>query len=178
MSPDQGYHLTYAGPKCLSVTTGTQRDGSHQFIIHGLAGPGVERHVLGWASVTSEGAVVSGGARLKNDVLEHVGPGIQLSATTQEIARVQVTPTEYGPVTVFSQHDGDQWLCTSPSTHDGPVRRREVPLPSASSNAPTSYSIAMYDARSGVPSNTSEQVVLPFSGPVPFGLVLRALPSA
>lgn len=178
MAYDLGYHASYAGQKCLSVSTGAQPDGAREFLISGLAGPGVERHVHGYAYLTDDGVVLSAGARLKDDVGKHVGGGITLQATTQEIARVTVTPTEGGLETRFSQQDGDEWLQTSASTHGGDIRRREVSLPRSSAGGGAEYSISMFDARTGVPSDSTDRVVMPFSGSVPFGIVFQTVQSS
>ncbi len=175
MTDDLGYHASYAGLKCLSVSTGAQSDGAHEFLIHGLAGPGVERHIHGYAYLTDAGVVVSAGARLKNDVGTHVGEGIILQETTQEIARVTVTRTEGGLETHFSQQDGDEWLQTSASTHGGAIRRREVSLPCSNLGGGAEYSISMFDARTGVPADAVDCVVMPFSGSVPFGIVVETV---
>jgi len=175
MGYDRGAHATYCGQKCLSISTGTQADGTHEFLVNGLAGPGVERHVHGWATIAESGELLAGGARLKNASNSHVGNGLSLSAAGQEIARVTVTPTDAGVVTMFSQLEGGTWLETSDSTHGGSIQRTEVPLPGAEADAPTQYSIEMFDARTGVPSNSSTQAVVAFSGSVPFGLVFRHL---
>lgn len=125
----------------------------------------------GYAYLTDDGVVISAGARLKNDVGEHVGGGIILQETTQEIAWVTVERSAGGLETRFTQREGDQWLQTSASTHGGDIRRREVALPCSSAAAGAEYSISMFDARTGVRSDSTERVVMPFSGSVPFGIV-------
>lgn len=175
MTDSLGCDLTYGNVKCLSVTTGVQRDGSYEFLIHGLAGPGVERHVHGWASVTSEGVVVDGGARLKQNVLEHVGHGIALDATTREIARVSVRPEQGAVVTVFTQQIGGTWLGTSASTYTASVKRSLVELPCSSPSERAEYSISMFDASAGVPSDSSQRVVIQFSAPLPFGIAFEVV---
>ena len=174
MAPKLGCNATYCGEKCLSVTTGVQHDGTYEFFVHGLAGPGVERHVHGFAEVSPEGVIVNGGARVKENVDQHLSAGIVLSNSTQEIARVKISPTDQGLATQFRQREGDHWLETSESTFQGVLTRTEVPLPSAVSHKQAEYSTSMCDARSAVPSDTSTQVSVPFSAPLPFGILFRS----
>ena len=42
-----GYNLTYAGTKCLSVSTGAQAGGTCEFFLNALTKSGVERHIHG-----------------------------------------------------------------------------------------------------------------------------------
>jgi len=57
----------------------------------------------------------------------------------------------------------------------GKIRRREIALPYDPRNQSAEYSISMYDARAGVPSDSTNQTVLPFSAPTPFGVTIRKL---
>jgi len=173
MSHKLGCHVTFSGQKCLSVSTGEQPDGTHEFYIHALGGAG--RHLHGYASVNTQGVILRGGARLKEDVGQHLGDGVLLSHTTQEIARVVITPTSAGPQCTFKKIMGDEWVETSPSTMGGKITGTEVALPCSSHASGGEYSISMFDARSGLLSNTSDQVVAPFSGALPFGVVFTKI---
>jgi hypothetical protein len=170
-----GYNLTHSGDKCLSVSTGVQRNGSYEFLVNALTKPRVERHIHGYAEVTTDGVVLRGGAVVKNDVDSYLGPALTLSHTTQEIARFRVSRTSNGPLCELSQSVAGNWISTEPSRMGGKIRRRAVELPVDMSRAINEYSVSMFDARSGMPSATSNQIVLPFSAPTPFGLVIRRL---
>ena len=171
-----GYNLTFGGAKCLSLTTGVQDDGASEFLINALGGPRVERHLHGFATVTPDGVVISAGARLKDGINTHLGPTVVLSHTTQEIARVRISQTPSGPRCELAQSIDGSWITTSPSTMGGPIKRRDVALPSGSTSGEAQYSISLYDARSGIPSHSSNQIALPFSAPTPFGIAIRRLP--
>jgi hypothetical protein len=173
MARPLGCNLTFGGIKTLSLTTGVQRDGTYDFLIHGLGGAAVDRHLHGYAQVSSEGIIVRGGARVKNKPGEYLGLGVQLTQTPQEIARVAITPTTAGLKCQFKQLVAAQWLEGDPTTMGGRIKRTEIALPSSKGAVAAEYSISMFDARSGVPSNSSEQVVVPFSSPLPFGVVFR-----
>lgn len=175
MTRPLGCNLTFDGIKALSLTTGVQRGGNYDVLIHGLGGAAVERHVHGWASVSSQGLMVGGGARVKNKAGEYLSTGLRLTQTPQEIARVAIMPTTTGPKCQFKQRRGDEWLAADPTTMGGRINRTKVPLPSAKRAEAAEYSIRMFDARSGVPSNSSQQVVVPFSSPLPFGVVFVKL---
>ncbi len=166
-----GCNLTFEGIKTLSLTTGVQRSGAYEFLIHGLGGAAIDRHVHGWASVSSQGLIIGGGARVKNKAGEYLTTGVRLTQTPQEIARVTITPTSSGPKCQFKQLRGNEWLAADPTTMGGRINRTEIPLPSAKRGEAAEYSIKMFDARSGIPSNSSHQVVVPFSSPLPFGVV-------
>jgi len=168
-----GYNLTYAGTKCLSVSTGVQRDGTCDVFVNALAGPGVERHLHGYAQVTTDGVVVHGGARLKDNVGAHLGPGLTLRGTTQEIGRVRISQTSLGLRCELGQVIEENWVAATPTTMGGTMVRRQVALPYDATQPSAEYSIRMFDARSGVPSDSTNQIVLPFSAPVPFGIAVR-----
>jgi hypothetical protein len=61
MSKARGYNATFDGAKCLSIPTGVRTDGTYEFYISALGGPGVERHIHGYASVSSGGLMAWGG---------------------------------------------------------------------------------------------------------------------
>ena len=105
-----------------------------------------------------------GGARVKNNVGDYLSTRLTLDATTQEIARVAVSQTPAGPICQFKQMVGDDWVATDPSTMGGIVCRTQVALPASSEARSAEYSIAMFDARTGVPQNSSQMVVVPFAG--------------
>lgn len=171
MSRKLGYHITYAGEKCLSITTGTQSDGTFDFLIHAL---GVDdRHVHGYASLSSEGFIQTGGARVKNNIGEYLGTGMTLSETTQEIARVVISQSPAGPICQFKQDVGSEWLVTGPCDLGGEIYRTEIALPVTSHTEIVEYSISMIDARTGIPPNSSERMSVQFSGKVPFGVVFE-----
>ena len=170
-----GYNLTYGGTKCLSISTGAQADGTCEFFVNALTKSGVERHIHGYAKLTTGAVIVRGGARVKNDIGSYLGPGMSLSHTTEEIGRFRISRTSAGLRCELLQSVNGTWIGTEPSTMGGKVRRREVKLPLAIDATSAEYSLAMYDARSGVPSKTANQIVLPFSAPVPFGLTVRKL---
>ena len=85
-----GCNLTFGGLKTLSLTTGVQRNGTYEFLIHGLGGAAVDRHVHGYALVSPDGIVIRGGARVKNKPSAYLGSGVELTKTPQEIARVTI----------------------------------------------------------------------------------------
>ena len=170
-----GYNLTYRGTKCLSVSTGAQADGACEFFVNALTKSGVERHIHGYAELTTGGVLLRGGARVKNDVGSYLGPGRALSHTTEEIARFRVSRTSAGLRCELLQSVDGTWIGTDPSTMGGRIRRREFKLPTEVGAASAEYSLSMYDSRSGVPSNTANQIILPFSAPTPFGLTVRKL---
>jgi hypothetical protein len=109
---------------------------------------------------------------VKSKAGQYLSSGLQLTQAPQEIARVSITPTTSGHKCQFKQLRGNEWLAADPTTMGGRINRTQVPLPSANRNMAAEYSIRMFDARSGVPSNSSQQVVVPFSSPLPFGVVL------
>jgi len=170
-----GYNLTYSGTKCLSVSTGAQADGTCEFFVNALTKSGIERHIHGYAELTTAGILLCGGARVKNEVGSYLGPGMTVSHTTEEIARFRVSRSSAGLRCELLQSVDGTWIGTEPSTMGGRIRRREMKLPTEVSADVADYSVSMYDARSGVPSNTANQVVLPFSAPTPFGLTVRKL---
>jgi len=170
-----GYNLTYAGTKCLSVSTGAQAGGTCEFFLNALTKSGVERHIHGYAELTTAGIVVRGGARVKNNAESYLGPGKTLSHTTEEIGRFRVSRTSAGLRCELLQSVDGNWIGTDPSTMGGKIRRRALKLPFEVGADSAEYSVSMHDARSGVPSNTSNQIVLPFSEPTPFGLTVCKL---
>ena len=173
-----GYHLTIDGQKVLSITTGIQPDGTHQFFIHTLAGSHGHRHLHGYATLDSQGRIVTGGARLKDGPGYHKGPGVSLSNSTQEIARVLVDRRPpSGPVCTLKKVLGTEWMNTTPSTVGGHITRQEVPLVAHSTRSMLEYSVAMYDSRFNKAALTSEQTLVRFSGPYDYGFVVTCLSS-
>ena len=171
-----GYDLTFGAPtlKAASLTTGVQPDGTYEFFGHLQAGPGIERHIHGWALLGAEGMIIRGGARLKEDRDTHLGSGISISHSTQEIARFRIDRTTDGIATRLIQCIDDSWKETSQSTWSGQLRRRSVQLPGSEGARGADYSLSMFDA-AVAPSSNSSTVVLPFSGSVPFGVSLTLL---
>jgi hypothetical protein len=172
-----GLNLTFGDNawKAASLTTDAQPDGTYEFFTHLLGGPGVQRHLHGYAEVTTGGLIVRGGARLKNDVNTHLGPGIQSSHSTQEIARFRVELDEDGVRTHLLQCIDDSWRVTSASTWGGPITRRPVLLPGSLGVQGAEYSLAMFDAAAVPSSNAAAMVILPFSAPLPFGVSVTLL---
>lgn len=172
-----GFNLTFGDNawKAASLSTGAQPDGTYEFFTHLLGGAGVERHLHGYAQVTTDGLIVRGGARLKDDVNTHLGPGISLSHSTQEIARFQAELEEGGVRTHLLQCIDDSWEVTSASTWGGPITRRPVLLPGSQGVRGAEYSLAMFDAAAVPSSNTAHTVILPFSAPLPFGVSVTLL---
>ena len=167
-----GFALTFGDyeSKCASLTTGAQPDGTYEFFVHLLAGPGVERHLHGYAEVGSEGTILKGGSRLKEDVGAHVGPGLSLTESTQEIARFVVKREADGIRTQLLQCVDNSWLGTSDSTGEGPITRRPVILPGSQRAHGAEYSLAMFDATATSVADSSITTRLPFSSPTPFGV--------
>ena len=176
MTKALGYNATFDGTKCLSISTGVQPDGTYEFYINALGGPGVERHVHGYASVSSQGLLAWGGARVKDNVADHLGEGLLLSHTTQEIARLIVERTPKGPRCQFKQNLAGEWLESTPSMTGGRIARAQFPLPNPASPR-CEYSISMFDARVGVPANSTNCVAVAFSAPLPFGIAFTRIPS-
>ena len=167
-----GYNLTFGDEawKAASLTTGAQPDGTYEFFTHLLGGPGVERHLHGYAEVSSEGLILRGGARLKDGVGKHLGTGILLSHSTQEIARFRVEIEDDGLRTQLLQCVDDSWHETSDSTWGGSITRRPMLLPGSQGVDGAEYSLAMFDASVAPSSSSTQTLVLPFSSPVPFGV--------
>lgn len=176
MTKARGYNATFDGTKCLSISTGVQADGTYEFFINAFGGPGVERHVHGFASVSSQGLLAWGGARVKDDADHHLGNGMLLSHTTQEIARLIIERTPDGPRCQFKQNIEGEWLESTPSTTGGAITRRQFPLPN-SGGTRCEYSISMFDARVGVPATSNDCVAVAFSAPLPFGIAFTCMAS-
>jgi len=178
MTRQLGCNLSFAAQKCLSVRTDIQPDGTYEFLISALAGPNTERHLHGYASLSSQGLVLWAGARLKDNVGVHLGPGIRLgSGSTHEVGRVTISATTDGPKCVLKQVVDGEWFETSASTMGGNIRRTEVALPGSSGARGGEYSISFFDARSSGPAPSSEHVVIPFSERLPFGIVFSRVAS-
>jgi hypothetical protein len=173
----QGYDLLFGSTqyKAASVTTNVQPDGTYEGYCHLMAGPGVERHLHWYAEVSSGGVLVWGGARVKENQGQRLGPGLSLSHSTQEIARFAVERDASGLSARLFQQVGSEWEATSASTWSRTVSRPTVALPGASESNQAQYSIAMYDANSP-PKADPNTVLLPFSEHVPFGLSVTFLP--
>src|SRR5712691_11323163 len=105
-----GYNLTYGGTKCLSVSTGAQADGTYEFFVNALTKPGVQRHIHGYAELTTAGVVVWGGARVKNNAGSYLGPGKTLTHMTEEIARFRVSRTSEGLRCELLQSVDGAWI--------------------------------------------------------------------
>jgi hypothetical protein len=167
-----GFDLTFGdrGLKCASLTTGAQPNGTYEFYVHLLAGPGVQRHLHAYAQVDSDGLVLTGGSRLRENTGQHLGQGIRVANSTQELARFAVREDGAGLTTRLLQCVDDTWIATSASTWARPVTRRTVLLPGSSHLQSAEYSIAMFDAAYRQPSGGGPSTVLPFSAPLPFGL--------
>ena len=172
-----GFNLTFgdASSKCASLTTGVQDDGTYEFYFHLLGGSGAERHLHCYAEVKDDGLILSGGARLKDNVAKHIGPGIELSHSTQEIARFRAETDAPGPRCKLIQCIDDAWVGTAESTMGGDLTRRSVMLPESQDASGAEYSLAMFDASTSAPSDSTSSVVLPFSAPLPFGLSVTVL---
>lgn len=165
MKPD-GYNLTFGSSesKCTSLTTGSRTDGRFDFYVHLFGGPGGERHLHGFGEVSSKGILITGGARLKEGPGDHLGGGIMLGHTTQELARIRVQATPTGPETQLLQCTEEGWIATSRSTWSSKITRRPVMLPGSKGAIEADYSLALFDARTGTIAPSSETIVLPFSG--------------
>lgn len=170
-----GYNVTFDGQKCLSVTTGEQADGTYEFLIHALGGPGCDRHIHGYATPNSDGVIISGGARIKEWPDRYLSSGIAIRDSSQEIARIVISRTTKGSVCQFKQTQGDQWLMTGKSTMGGKITRPEVALPTPTDSNGAEYRISMFDSRMGIPPNTSQCVAIPFSTDVPFGIAFESV---
>ncbi len=167
-----GFNLTFGDyeSKCASLTTGMQPDGTYEFYVHLLGGPSVERHLHGFAEVSSEGMILKGGSRLKDDRGTHVGPGLPLTESSQEIARFVVQREGDGIKSRLLQSIDDSWVGTSDSTWGGPITRRPVILPGSEEANGAVYSLAMFDATATAVADSSRTTYLTFSSPTPFGV--------
>jgi hypothetical protein len=115
------------------------------------------------------------GARLKERKGQHLGDGLVVAHSTEEIARLQVDVREGGVASRLLQHLDSSWLVTSASTHDRPVRHRKVQLPGPVDISSAEYSIAMFDARSRPAEVPGERVVLTFAGVHRFGVSITLI---
>jgi hypothetical protein len=174
-----GFNLTFGQDawKAASFTTGAQPDGTYEFFVHLLGGPGVERHLHGYAHMSSEALILRGGSRLKDDIGRYLGAGLSLAQSTQEIARFRVELEESGVRTQLLQCIDDSWHVTSDSTRGGPITRTPVVLPGSHGVAGAEYSLAMFDAATPPPSNSAQTAILPFSSSLPFGASVTLLRS-
>jgi len=147
---ESGFDLTFGSHnlKCATVTTGSNPDGKFDCYISLLTGKGMQRHFHGYAEEIINGVLIKPGGRLKEEKDLHCGPGITLSHTTQEIARLRVEKDVGGPQTQLSQCINDKWFVTSPSTWKKEVKRRSVLLPGSQGAVGAEYSIALFDAKS------------------------------
>lgn len=170
MASKSGYDVTFHGEKCLSISTGEQPDGTHQFFINTLGGPGVQRHLHAFVTLSSEGIMVKGGVRIKNNVGEYLSTSITLNATTQEIARVVIKRDRTGIISQLKQTFGDDWIATKPSTHIGKMKRQPIALPSSTTATSGEYSISLFDAGTELPPTTEVAAIVSFSTMTSFGV--------
>lgn len=177
-SKRRGCDLTVDGQKCLSVSTGVQHSGAWELLVHAQGGPGVQRHLHIYADVTPEGIVLSGGARVKNNVGDYLSTGCTLSHTTQKLARAVVRRGPNGLTCQLRQCTGARnWLETGSASVGGPILRRQIELPGTMGSSVAEYGISLFDARSGTPSASSDRAVVPFSQ-APFGLAFTRVKAA
>ena len=174
----EGYHLTYSSAKCSSVRTGVQADGAYEFLVNLQGGPGVERHLHGYAYTTPDGLLLRCGARVKDSANSYLGPAVPLSSnSTQELARFLVEETSSGLECRFTQLRGDEWAKTGPGALGGDIYRAELPLPVTGNPSGDEYRVLFYDRRSQ-PALEPGSVVMPFSSEVPFGMAFEPIPSS
>ena len=128
------------------------------------------------ANDARRGAIVHGGARIRESADEHLGPRIHLSSSsTQEIARLVVQPSEAGPICHLKQMVDGKWLETSATPSGGSITRRELELPLRDGAGGGEFTISMFDARGGAVPDESGIVLADFSSPLPFGWAFKAV---